>query len=252
VKPFYEKKAQMSAFDNELPVGLIEHLPDGEINVPYATRTMVIAAVPFTATTSGELPEGMMFNTANGELSGTPTRSGIFSFEVRVTATNNPVQTRIYTFAIAALGEELPPHSTVDTSVWPLDSGRATGSGFYTNNTPATVTATPATGFAFVNWTENGKVVSRSISYTFTNIINRSLLAQFTLAPRLSYAVPQPGVLALSWPTHAAGFVLQQNTDLHTTNWVKVTNVVTLVGTNQSVTLAPLSDPGHFFRLRQD
>ena len=178
--------AQMSAFDNELPVGLIEHLPDGEIDAPYATRTVVIAAVPFTATTTGGLPDGLIFNAENGQLSGIPTASGIFTFGLRVTAANNPVQTKTYTFAIAAAGEELPPHSTVDTSASPPDSGTATGGGFYTNDTTATVTATPAVGFAFANWTENGKAVSRFAGYTFTNIVNRSLVANFVPMPLLS------------------------------------------------------------------
>lgn len=240
--------SQMSAFDNELPVGLIEHLPDGEIDAPYATRTVIIAAVSFTATTTGELPDGLTFNAANGELSGTPTASGIFTFGLRVTATNNPVQTKTYTFAIAAAGEELPPHSTVDTSASPLDHGITTGGGFYTNNTTATVTATPAAGFAFANWTENGKTVSRSASYTFTNIVNRSLAANFVPMPPLSFSQPQPGTLSFTWPTNETGLVLQQITNLGTTNWVAVTNAVTVVGANHRVSISPLTGD-RFFRL---
>ena len=43
-------------------------------------------------------------------------------------------------------GEVLPPHSSVDTSVSPPASGTTTGNGVYTNDTSATVTATPAAG----------------------------------------------------------------------------------------------------------
>ena len=240
--------SQMAAFDNELPVGLIDHLPDGEIDVVFATRTMVIAAVPFAVTITGALPEGLSFNAANGELFGTPTASGIFTFGLRVTATNNPVQSKTYTLAIAAAGEELPPHSTVDTTASPLDSGTTTGGGFYTNNTTATVTATPAAGFAFANWTDNGKAVSRSASYTFTNIVNRSLVANFVPMPPLSFSQPQPGALAFTWPTNYASLSLQQNTNLGTTNWVAVTNAVTVVGTNNRVSTSPLIG-NRFFRL---
>jgi hypothetical protein len=182
-------------------------------------------------------------------LSGTPAASGIFTFSLRVTATNNPVQTRTYTFAIAAAGEALPPHSTVDTSESPLDSGTTTGSGFYTNDTTTTVTARAAAGFAFANWTENGKVVSRSATYTFTNIVNRSLVAHFVPMPLLSLWQPQPGTLAFTWPTNETSVVLQRNTDLTTTNWVTVTNAATVVGTNRQIIISPLTGSGGFFRL---
>jgi hypothetical protein len=224
-------------------------VPDGEIDVRYATRTMVVAVVPFIATITGELPQGMQFNAANGELSGTPSSSGIFSFELRVTATNNPVQMKTYTLAIAAAGEELPPHSTVDTSASPLESGTTAGGGFYTNNTTATVTATPATGFGFASWSENGKVVSRAAQYTFNNIVNRSLVASFVPMPRLSFFQPQTGTLALTWPTNETSTVIQQNSDLSTTNWMNVTDVPTVVGTNNQITISTLSGAAHFFRL---
>ena len=42
-----------------------------------------------------------------------------------------------------------------------------------------TVTATPNTGYAFVNWTESGTQVSTNASYTFTASVNRTLVANF-------------------------------------------------------------------------
>ena len=241
--------AQMSAFDNELPIGLVEHLPEGVIDEEYATRTVIIAGIPFTATLTGELPIGLVMDLETGELFGTPVESGIFTFTLRVSATNNPVQVKTYTVAIADVGEELPPHSTVDTSAAVADTGTTTGSGFYTNGTIATVTATPAAGFGFVKWTDNDKMVSTSSSYEFTNIINRSLVAHFVpRPPPLAFTQPQPGTLAFTWPTNASGVVLQQNTDLGTTNWFPVTNATTIQGTNRRVNIVP--QPGNrFFRL---
>lgn len=240
--------AQMSAFDNELPVGLIEHLPDGKVNTLYARRTVVIAAVPFTVTTNGALPAGMTFSTATGEISGTPTQSGIFAFGVTVTATNNPAQSKTYRFAIAAVGQILPPHSTVEAVAEPLTGGAAAGSGFYTNGTIATVTAAPAPGFAFSKWTENGKSVSTASSYQFTNVVNRALVANFVAAPQLSMRSPQVNALTFTWPTNFVGFGLQRSLDLGTTNWVSVTNVASVVGTNRQVLVTPLNDR-EFFRL---
>ena len=83
---------------------------------------------------------------------------------------------------------------------------------------------------------------------TFTNIINRSLVANFAPAPQLSCFVPHSNSLVLSWPTNFTGFVLQQNADLTTTNWSSVTNAPAIVGTNKQVTITPLTGR-NFFRL---
>ena len=45
------------------------------------------------------------------------------------------------------------------------------------------MTATPNSGFDFVHWTENGKVVSTMESYTFVLNANVSLIADFA-APK--------------------------------------------------------------------
>ncbi len=50
-----------------------------------------------------------------------------------------------------------------------------------------TQTATPASGYHFVNWTENGTEVSTNASYKFTAISNRTLVANF-----------EPNTIALS------------------------------------------------------
>lgn len=54
----------------------------------------------------------------------------------------------------------------------------------------------------------------------------------------------------LAWPTNPPGFVVQQNSDLATLNWGNVTNAVTVLGANNQVTIAPLTDKS-FFRLVQ-
>jgi hypothetical protein len=241
---------QMSAVDVHSPVGLIEQVQDGLVNDPYPTRTIVIAgAFPFTATNWGTLPAGMSFNRVSGELSGTPTEAGVFQFAVEARAGTDPIVRRNYTLTIADVGEELPARSTVDTIPSPLDAGTTSGDGSYTNETTATVTATAAVGFAFTHWSEHGQVVSRFANYTFTNIVNRSLVATFVpVGPLLNCFTPQPGTLVLTWPTNEP-FVLERNEDLSTTNWVNVTNAVTVVGTNKQVTITPMSGPCSFYRL---
>jgi len=244
--------SQMSALDVDSPVGLVDQVQDGVVNVQYPARALVIAGNTVLVVTNwGNLPPGMTFDRASGELSGTPTGAGVFQFTVEARATNAPTVRKTYTLTVAlsaAAAAALPPRKTVDTVPSPLDGGTTTGDGTYTNDTTATVTATPAAGLAFVNWTENGKVVSTSASYTFTNIVNRSLVANFVAAPSLSLSATQPDALALTWPTNFSGFVLQRNSSLGIPNWASVTNVVSVVGTNQQVIIAPLTGTG-FFRL---
>jgi hypothetical protein len=240
--------AQMSAMSVTPPIGLIDHLPDAEENNLYPTRCVVIAGdnTNFTATCSG-LPDGMTFEAGHGWIGNTPSVSGVFIVTVSVSTNNSPVLTKRYPLMVAPAGVVLPPHSAMDTSVSPTNGGTAVGDGIYTNGTTATLVATPSAGFNFVNWTENGAVVSTSASYTFTNIINQSLVANFVAAPSLSL-VKQPQALVLAWPTNFSRFTLQQNSDLRTTNWSKAAEAVSPVGTNYQSTILTTNGP-RFFRL---
>jgi hypothetical protein len=242
--------AQMSAFDHELPIGLTEHVANGRVNTAYPTRAVVIAGVPFACTNTGALPAGMTFNRTTGELSGTPAQTGVFTFKVRASTTNQPAIERSYTFAITAANVVLPPHSTVDTVSHPLDTGDAGGTGLYTNGHNCTVTATPRRGYRFKGWEDNGKVVSTAASYTFPVNLNRSLVAKFAQAPpdvRLSRFNAHSHKIV--WETNATGCVLEETSDVTSTNWTPVASPVSVVGTNAEVTL-PTQTGVRFFRLR--
>jgi hypothetical protein len=143
-------------------------------------------------------------------------------------------------------GAVLPPHYSVDTVVAGAAGGSTTGDGVYTNGTKATVTALPNAGYGFANWTENGAVVSTSASYQFTNIINRSLVANF--GPQLNYWPAQPRTLIIAWLTNFNSWMLQESTDLRTTNWTTVSNATTMTGSNYQVNVTTINGT-HFFRL---
>ena len=68
---------------------------------------------------------------------------------------------------------------TITVSANPTDGGTVNGGGTYQQGQSCTVTATPASGYTFVRWTENGTQVSTNASYTFTVTNNRTLVAQF-------------------------------------------------------------------------
>jgi len=77
----------------------------------------------------------------------------------------------------------------VNLSSNPVADGTTAGAGTFAQNSVITVTATPNTGFTFVNWTNNGIVASVSPAYQFTMNGNRSLVANFKITPPSQYTV---------------------------------------------------------------
>lgn len=61
----------------------------------------------------------------------------------------------------------VPKTYQVITHATPSQGGTTTGSGFYDFGQTVTVSATPATGFQFVQWESNGEVVSTQPMYSF-------------------------------------------------------------------------------------
>jgi hypothetical protein len=237
--------AQMSAGQAAPPVGLIDHVPDGENGVAYTPRTVIISGgTNFNVSYTGTLPAGMAFDTTKGVLYGTPFATGVFIFTVTATSSNNPPVKKTYPFLISS-GAVVSPHSAVDTGLSMPSAGTTSGDGVYTNGTTATVSVTPNAGYGFANWTENGTVVSTARSYTFTNIVNRSLVANFV--PALM-SKPQPHTLTISWLTNFTGYTLLQCTNLHGTNWTGAAEGFGLVGSNYQATINLTNGP-RFFRI---
>jgi uncharacterized repeat protein (TIGR02543 family) len=79
------------------------------------------------------------------------------------------------------------PQVTLSSS--PAVGGTTEGAGTFTQASVVTVTATPSTGYAFTNWTDNGIVVSTSSSYQFPMAGNKALVANFKLIPASQFAV---------------------------------------------------------------
>jgi len=70
---------------------------------------------------------------------------------------------------------------TISASVNPVNSGTITGDGNYNYGENVSLSATPNTGYTFVNWTENGDTVSTAATYSFSAESDRSLVANFKL-----------------------------------------------------------------------
>jgi hypothetical protein len=70
---------------------------------------------------------------------------------------------------------------TITATANPTEGGTVAGAGTYTYGQNCTVNASANEGYVFVNWTENGNVVSTDAAYTFTVTGNRTLVANFEL-----------------------------------------------------------------------
>ena len=81
---------------------------------------------------------------------------------------------KIYSFS-----EKIPAVITYNVSVTAGEGGTVEGSGTYEEGATATVTASPAEHYDFVNWTEGGEVVSTTAEYSFTVTEDVELIANF-------------------------------------------------------------------------
>ncbi|MEW6270702.1 MAG: putative Ig domain-containing protein [Thermodesulfobacteriota bacterium] len=94
--------SQMAGFNVEAVLGLIDHVQDGDLDLPYTDRTVVVGGnTPYVATvTAGALPPGLMLDPATGVLSGTPTAAGRFSFTVTASDADAAQVAKDYTVTV--------------------------------------------------------------------------------------------------------------------------------------------------------
>ena len=74
---------------------------------------------------------------------------------------------------------EEPVKYTVTATVNPAETGTVTGAGEYEEGAEATLTATAAEGYEFVNWTVAGAEVATTATYTFTVTADVEVVANF-------------------------------------------------------------------------
>ena len=118
---------------------------------------------------------------------------------VRWTENGNQVSTNPnYTFVVngnRTLVAQFQAQSYyVATNSNPSNGGTTSGSGLYSYGESCTVTAMPALGYDFVNWTENNTPVSTEAAYTFTVTNGHNLVANFVLQTFEINATVNPGI----------------------------------------------------------
>jgi subtilisin family serine protease len=158
-------------------------------------RALVANFVPATYSISasanppnGGLVEGAGQYTVNEMATVTATALGDYAFLNWSEADEVVSQNAEYSFAVAGSRSLIANFAiefyTIDVTVDPPAAGTIAGAGRYSALQTAALTATPATGFQFESWTENGDVVSSDPNYIFGVTVNRSLVAQFAIETR--------------------------------------------------------------------
>ncbi|WP_371780880.1 DUF7927 domain-containing protein [Streptosporangium subroseum] len=164
--------------------------PDGEVGTPYSVPLTVSGGTaPFVwSVTAGSLPPGLTLNTSTGQLSGTPTTGGTFSFTVRVVDAQNQSTTRTVSVTIAPLPTftfSAPPSGqtgvaysfplTVSGGTVPYTWSVTAGSlppGLTLNASTGVVSGTPTTTGSYPVTVQvvdaNGHTDTRSVTFAIT------------------------------------------------------------------------------------
>ena len=156
---------------------------------------------------------------------------------VRWTENGNQVSTNAnYTFTVNGnrnLVAQFQGQSYyIATTSNPSNGGTTSGNGLYHFGETCTVTATPATGYEFVNWTDNGSVASTEAAYTFTVESGRNLVANFAVQTFQITATVEPaeGGTAIGGGTYNYGDMVtievDTNEDWAFLNWTENGSVV--------------------------
>jgi hypothetical protein len=161
--------AQMAGFDAAMPLGLVDHLQDGEKDLAYTPRSLVVGGdTPYDIAITGNLPAGLTLGdytdpdsgqTLHGVLYGTPTAAGNFNFTVEATDASAAVASNSYVLTVTGI---VPPAQYVlVVETFGAGSGTVAGGGIDCGatcdvlldaGTEVTLTATPAAGSVFTGW----------------------------------------------------------------------------------------------------
>ena len=138
---------------------------------------------------------------------------------------------------------------TINASVNPANTGTVSGAGTYNCGESCTLTATPAAGCTFLNWTKGGTVVSTTASYTF--IVSAEMageyVANFNLPTTCTVTVsanPTAGGTVSGGGNYSGGasctLTATANWGYHFVNWTKGGAVVS-TSASYSFTVTELS-----------
>ena len=194
----YAKNSAGVSYGNE-----VDFTTTQNVSAPSVTTTQVTNVQQTTATGGGNVTNsggatvterGICWSTShNPTTSGSHANSGTGTGSFTVNMTGLTANTTYYVRAYAinsagtSYGSEVSfttqqtTNYTISVSASPTNGGTVSGGGTYQPGQSCTVHAIANSGYRFVNWTENGNVVSTWNDYGFTVTDNRFLTANFSL-----------------------------------------------------------------------
>ena len=129
-------------------------LPDGKVGEAYNQLLSANGSVPITWNVEGgALPDGLTLNSANGSISGTPSKAGNFKFTVKATNAGGS-NTKELTIKVA--DAEAAKYHNVTLSG--AGTG-ATGAGSHAAGTTVNIYAGTKSGYTFNGWTSDDVTV---------------------------------------------------------------------------------------------
>jgi Divergent InlB B-repeat domain/Putative Ig domain len=225
------------------------------------TYTMVIAAA------GQELPPASLLDTvADPVAGGSTTGSDSYAVNARatVTATASPgwhfvrwedngaavslaatytLTMNINHSLVAKFAPAAPAGVNITAASDFAPGGTVTGGGNHASGSAVTLMATPSEGYRFTHWTLWGLTAGTTPAITLTAAADATVTAHFE--PVLEFT---SGAARLQWPASAAGWHLQESSDL-AEPWADSTAPVTQTGGRNEVSI-PATRRRGFFRLR--
>ena len=231
----------------------------GSYRSPISTYTIAASGSPTSFGASG-LPAGLAVNTANGQITGTPTQSGGYNAAISATNAGGPGSaTLVFTIAKASLTVSgiTASNKVYDTTTnAALNFSSAALVGVLGGDNVTLNTAGAVGAFADSSVGAGKLVTITGLTLLGTPGTNYTL-TQPTSTASINPPAPIPlGITFMAsktaqvyWAFPSTGFNLQQSTNLSTTNWITPAETVSNNGSINFIQVSPGST-NRYFRLK--